>query len=68
MDMPEALTPNAGYQAKHIEINLGNILTVGALSLLWWGGATWTSNMLARTSIPVLSQLAIGAQAYLHTA
>ena len=50
---------------RHIEINLGNVLTVGMLSLLWWGGATWVSNYLSRTNIPVVSQAAIGAQYYL---
>lgn len=59
---------SAGYQARHIEINLGNVLTIGILSLLWWGGATWTTNWLARTDIPVVSQLAIGGQTYLHGA
>lgn len=56
------------YQAKHIELNAGNILAVGALSLLWWGFATWTSNYLARKNIPIVSQLAYGAQSFLHSA
>lgn len=64
--MPESLT--ARHQAKHIELNLGNIFAIGALSLLWYGFATWTSNYLARTEIPGVSQLAIGAQTYLHAA
>jgi hypothetical protein len=59
---------SARAQARHIELNLGNIFAIGALSLLWWGFATWTSNYLARTEIPGVSQLAIGAQSYLHTA
>jgi hypothetical protein len=59
---------NRRYQAKHIELNLGNIFAIGALSLLWYGVATWTSNYLARTEVPVVSQLAIGAQTYLHAA
>lgn len=63
--MPE-LSPS--YQAKHIELNLGNIFAIGALSLLWVGFAAWTSNYFARTEIPVVSQLAIGAQTYLHAA
>lgn len=63
-----ALTPNASYQAKHIELNAGNVLAIGALSLLWWGFATWTSNVLARTNIPVISHMAVGAQNYLHAA
>lgn len=64
--MPEQLRPS--YQARHIELNLGNVFAIGALSLLWWGFATWTSNYLARTEVPVISQLAIGAQSYLHAA
>lgn len=68
MALPEAISPNARYQARHIELNAGNILAIGALSLLWWGAATWTSNLLARTNIPVVSHLAVGAQSYLHTA
>lgn len=59
---------SARAQSKHIELNLGNIFAIGALSLLWYGFATWTSNYLARTEIPVVSQLAIGAQTYLHAA
>lgn len=56
------------YQAKHIELNLGNVLAIGALSLLWYGFATWTTAYFAKTEIPVISQLAIGGQAYLHAA
>ena len=59
---------SARSQARHIELNLGNVFAIGALSLLWFGFATWTSNYLARTEVPVLSQLAIGAQSYLHAA
>ena len=54
--------------ARHIPINLGNILTIGVLSLLWTGGAAWLSYMLAQADIPVVSPLAIGAQNYLHGA
>ena len=68
MEIPEGLKPDASYQAKHIELNAGNIIAIGALSLLWWGAATWASNMLARTNIPVLSQVSVGAQNYLHAA
>lgn len=68
MDVPEGLKPNASYQARHIELNAGNIFAIGALSLLWWGFATWTSNVLARTEIPVVSQAAIGMQNFLHAA
>jgi hypothetical protein len=56
----------ASYQAKHIELNVGNIMAVGILSLLWWGVANWSSSLLARTTWPVVSQLAVGAQNYLH--
>jgi hypothetical protein len=58
----------ARYQARHIELNLGNVFAIGMLSLLWYGVAAWTSNYLSNTTIPVLSQLAIGAQTYLHAA
>lgn len=64
--MAERLT--ASYQARHIELNAGNVFAIGALSLLWWGFATWTSNVLARQNIPVVSQLAVGAQNFLHAA
>lgn len=63
--MPEGFV---SHQARHIELNLGNVLAIGALSLLWYGVAAWSSNWLARTTIPVLSQLALGAQTYLHAA
>jgi hypothetical protein len=52
-------------QSEHIKINLGNVLTIGLLSVLWVGAAGWTSNILARTELPVVSQLAVGAQYYL---
>jgi hypothetical protein len=67
-EITESLKPNASYQAKHIELNAGNVLAIGALSLLWWGAATWASNVLARTNIPVVSHSAVGAQNYLHAA
>lgn len=67
-DIPEGLKPNAGYQARHIELNAGNVFSIGLLSLLWWGFATWASNVLARTNVPVVSQLAVGAQNFLHAA
>ena len=67
-EVREAFTPSAKYQARHIELNLGNIFAIGALSLLWWGVATWTTNVLARTNIPIVSQLAVGGQNYLHAA
>lgn len=53
---------------SHIELNAGNIFAIGALSLLWWGVATWGSQVLSRTNIPVVSQVAIGAQQFLHAA
>lgn len=55
-------------QADHIQINLGNVFTIGLLSILFVGAAQWTSQLLARTDIPVVSHLAIGAQYYLHAA
>ena len=65
--MPEGEISRS-YQARHIELNLGNIFAIGLLSLLFQGAAAWSSNWLARTEIPVASQLAIGAQTYLHAA
>lgn len=64
--MAQELT--ARYQARHIELNAGNVLAIGALSLLWWGFATWSSNIAARSNVPVISQLAVGAQNFLHAA
>lgn len=55
-------------QSRHIELNAGNVFAIGALSLLWWGAATWGSNVLSRTNIPVISHAAIGAQQFLHAA
>lgn len=59
---------SARSQARHIELNLGNVFAIGFLSLLWYGAACWGSNWAARTTIPVISQLGIGAQTYLHAA
>ena len=59
------ITPES---ARHIPINVGNVLTIGVLSLLWWGVATWGSNVIARQDWPVISPLAVGAQNYLHAA
>ena len=64
--MAEGEFTSLSYQARHIEINLGNVLAIGALSLLWVGAASWLSNYLARQTWPGVSQLAIGAQNYLH--
>lgn len=55
-------------QARHIQINLGNVATIGVLSLLWWGAATWGSNLVARQNWPGISPLAVGAQNFLHAA
>lgn len=57
-----------GRQSRHIELNAGNVLAIGILSLLWWGFATWTTNVLARTELPVISQAAVGGQYFLHGA
>lgn len=62
--MPDGLS----RQARHIELNAGNVFAIGFLSVLFVGAAMWTSNVLARTNIPVVSHLAIGAQYYLHAA
>jgi hypothetical protein len=66
--MPLDNLTSASYQARHIELNAGNVFAIGALSLLWWAAATWGSNVLARTNIPVIAHLAIGAQNALHGA
>lgn len=55
-------------QARHIELNAGNVFAIGMLSVLFVGAAMWTSNVLSRTNIPVVSHLAIGAQYFLHAA
>lgn len=64
--MPEGILPR--HQAEHIELTLGNVFAIGLVSLLWYGVASWSSNVLARTNIPVVSHLAVGAQYYLHAA
>jgi hypothetical protein len=53
-------------QARHIQINAGNVLTIGILSLIWLGVMDWTSSFIARKDLPVVSPLAVGAQNYLH--
>ena len=63
--MPEGFRPIPRGQQEHIKINAGNVLAVGILSVLWVGATGWVSSWLARTEIPVLSQLAVGAQYYL---
>jgi hypothetical protein len=55
-------------QARHIQINAGNVLTIGILSLIFYGVTAWGSNYLARKDIPVLSPLAVGANTYLNAA
>lgn len=57
---------SVSYQARHIEINLGNVLAIGALSILFVGGASWISEYVARKTIPLVSQLGVGVQNYLH--
>lgn len=54
------------YEAQHIDLTLGNILTIGILSLLFYGGTDWVTNWAARTELPLISQLAVGAQNFLH--
>lgn len=67
--MPGELPPMlARHQANHIELNLGNVFAIGFLSVLFTGAAMWTSNVLARKNIPGVSQLAVGAQNFLHAA
>lgn len=61
----DVITPSS---ARHIKINLGNIMTIGVLSLLWTGLASWGSMALAKQDWPVVSPLAVGAQNYLHAA
>jgi len=61
----DVITPSS---ARHITINLGNVMTIGVLSLLWYGLATWGSNAVAKQDWPVVSPLAVGAQNYLHAA
>lgn len=63
--MPDGIRIVPRSQADHIKINAGNVLTVGILSVLWVGGTGWISSWLAKTEVPVLSQLAVGAQYYL---
>lgn len=55
-------------QANHIELNAGNVFAIGFLSILFVGAAQWTTNVLSRTNIPVVSHLAIGGQYFLHAA
>jgi hypothetical protein len=62
--MPEL----SSRQARHIELNAGNVFAIGMLSVLFVGAAMWTSNVLARTNVPLVSHMAIGAQYFLHAA
>lgn len=62
----EGFNPVRREAANHIEINLGNVFTIGLLSLLWYGFADWTSAWLASKEIPVLSHAAVGAQVFFH--
>jgi hypothetical protein len=53
-------------QADHIELNAGNVMAIGLLSLLWYGFADWTCAWLAKLDVPLVSQLAAGGYSYLH--
>lgn len=69
--MPDGVTgfvPGSQASARHIELNLGNVFAIGFLSLLFFGVTDWTTSYLARKDIPVVSQLSVGAQLYLHGA
>jgi hypothetical protein len=64
MALGEGILPDR--QSHHIELTAGNLFAVGLMSLLFYGVANWTTNYLARTNIPVVSHLSVGAQYYLH--
>lgn len=66
--MPVSITGEAREfgTGRHIQLNAGNVMAIGILSLLWYGFANWSSQWLARTEIPAVSQLAIAMQNYLH--
>jgi hypothetical protein len=69
--MPDGVrgfVPGQGGSARHIELNLGNVMAIGFLSLLFYGTTDWVTAYLARKDIPVLSQVSVGAQLYLHSA
>lgn len=70
--MPEGVTqpwvPGQRMAARHIELNLGNVLAIGFLSLLFYGTTDWVTAYLAQKDIPVVSQISVGAQLYLHAA
>lgn len=69
--MPDGVSgfvPGGAASARHMELNLGNVFAVGFLSLLFFGFTDWTTAYLARKEIPVLSQVSVGAQLYLHGA
>lgn len=55
-------------QASHIELNLGNVFAVGLLSVLFVGAAYWTTNVAARSKVPVVKHLGAGGQYFLHAA
>jgi hypothetical protein len=46
---------------EHIRFNLGNVLMIGAGSLLFYGGLVWGSKFLAPRNIPGVSSLSKGA-------
>lgn len=47
---------------EHIRFNLGNVLMIGVASLLFYGSVIWGSKALAGRGIPVVSNVAQGAQ------
>ena len=63
MALDGIITPS---QTRHIQINIGNVLTIGVLSLLWVGFADWVTAFLATKDVPVVSPVSVGAQMYLH--
>jgi hypothetical protein len=46
---------------EHIRFNLGNVLIIGAGSLLFYGSLVWGSKFLAPRNIPGVSPVAKGA-------
>lgn len=67
--MPDGVTgftPGRQAAARHIELNLGNVFAIGFLSLLFYGTTDWVTAYLSRKEVPVISQLSVGAQLYLH--
>ena len=46
---------------EHIRFNLGNVLFVGVVSILFYGTVVWGAKALAGSSIPIISPLGAGA-------